>query len=101
MAALTLQIQPTDATLGAVVTGARIAALADSEWRAIERAFHEHAVLIFPGQHPSRDEQVAFGHRFGELDSLVAQAGTVPISNRLPNGTLQKLSALVVERTFP
>jgi alpha-ketoglutarate-dependent taurine dioxygenase len=88
MAALTLQIQPSDATLGAVVTGVRIAALADSEWRAIERAFHEHAVLIFPGQHPSRDEQVAFGRRFGELDSLVAQAGTVPISNRRPGGAL-------------
>jgi alpha-ketoglutarate-dependent taurine dioxygenase len=85
---VSLRIEPADATLGAVVAGVRIAALAPGEWRAIEAAFHEHAVLIFPGQHPSRDEQVAFGRRFGELDSLVAQTGTVPISNRLPNGKL-------------
>ncbi|MGH7337788.1 MAG: TauD/TfdA dioxygenase family protein [Myxococcota bacterium] len=85
---MSLEVQPCDATLGAVISGVRIAALEASEWRAIESAFHDHAVLIFPGQHPSRDEQVAFGRRFGELDQLVAQTGTVPISNRLPNGKL-------------
>src|SRR5262245_38904840 len=82
------EIQRCDATHGAVITGVRIAALEESAWRAILAAFHEHAVLIFPGQYPSRDEQVAFGRRFGELDPLVTQTGTVPISNRLPNGTL-------------
>jgi alpha-ketoglutarate-dependent taurine dioxygenase len=85
---MSFEIQPTDATLGAVVTGVRIAALDAGQWSAIEAAFHDHAVLIFPAQHPSRDEQVAFGRRFGELDSLVAQTGTLPISNRLPNGEL-------------
>jgi alpha-ketoglutarate-dependent taurine dioxygenase len=85
---MSLRVEPANATLGAVVTGARIAALDEVEWRAIESAFHEHAVLIFPDQHPTREQQVAFGRRFGELDSLVAQAGTVPISNRLPNGKL-------------
>jgi alpha-ketoglutarate-dependent taurine dioxygenase len=85
---MALGIRPTDTTLGAVITGVRISALDAAEWHAIESAFHEHAVLIFPAQHPTRDEQVAFGRRFGELDPLVAQSGTVPISNRLPNGTL-------------
>jgi alpha-ketoglutarate-dependent taurine dioxygenase len=85
---MTLQITPSEATVGAVVTGARIAALDERTWHAIEAAFHEHAVLIFPDQHPTRAEQVAFGRRFGELDSLVAQSGTVPISNQLPNGSL-------------
>jgi len=83
-----LHIRPSDATLGSVITGVRIAALESAEWRAIEAAFHERAVLIFPGQHPTRSEQVAFGRRFGELDSLVARSGTVPISNRLPDGKL-------------
>ena len=85
---MSLRIQPADATLGAVVTGVRIAALGAGEWEGIESAFHEHAVLIFPGQHPTRAEQVAFGRRFGELDSLVAQTGTVPISNRMGDGKL-------------
>ena len=85
---MTLSIQPSDATVGAVVTGVSIAALDERSWCEIEAAFHEHAVLIFPAQHPSREEQVAFGRRFGELDSLVAQTGTVPISNRMGNGEL-------------
>jgi alpha-ketoglutarate-dependent taurine dioxygenase len=87
--ALSLEVKPSDATLGATITGARIAALDEPEWRAILAAFHEHAVLIFPDQHPSREEQVAFGRRFGELDPLVEHTGTVPISNRRPDGGLR------------
>ena len=85
---MALEFRPCDATLGAVVTGVKISALEPAEWRAIESAFLEHAVLIFPAQHPTREEQVAFGRRFGELDSLVAQTGTVPISNQMGNGKL-------------
>ena len=29
-------------------------------WKAVEHAFHEHAVLVFPGQHLTEDDQVAF-----------------------------------------
>jgi alpha-ketoglutarate-dependent taurine dioxygenase len=83
-----LEIQPSSATLGATVRGVKLDALAPSEWRSIEDAFHEHAVLIFPGQHLSRGAQADFGRRFGELDPLVARTGTVPISNRRPDGTL-------------
>jgi len=84
-----IAIERGSATLGAIVRGVKLAALDLSEWRAIEDAFHAHAVLIFPGQHVSRDEQVAFGRRFGELDPLVASAGTLPISNRKPDGSLR------------
>jgi alpha-ketoglutarate-dependent taurine dioxygenase len=83
-----LEIQRASATLGATVRGVKLDALAAAEWRAIEDAFHAHAVLIFPGQHLSRAAQADFGRRFGELDSLVAATGTVPISNRRPDGTL-------------
>jgi alpha-ketoglutarate-dependent taurine dioxygenase len=86
---MSLEIVPAAATLGAFVHGVKLSALDASEWRAIEAAFHEHAVLIFPDQHLSRGEQTAFGRRFGELDPLVAQTGTVPISNRKPDGTLR------------
>jgi alpha-ketoglutarate-dependent taurine dioxygenase len=87
---LNLEIHPAEATLGAVVRGVRLAALGPAEWREIESAFHERAVLVFPGQHLSRDEQVAFGRRFGRLDSLVAETGTVAISNQLPDGSLRR-----------
>ena len=87
---MALEIRPTGATLGAVVTGVRLATLAESEWAALERAFHEHALLIFPAQHLARAEQAAFARRFGEFDSLVAgTGGTVAVSNLRPDGTLR------------
>ena len=89
MIARAIEVRKTDATLGAVVRGVRLRDLAEEEWRAIEDAFHEHAVLIFPDQQLSRGEQASFGRRFGEFDSLVARTGTVPISNLQPDGSLR------------
>ena len=50
---MSLTIEPAATTLGAVVRGVQLARLdaGQEEWRAIEDAFHEHAVLLFPGQH--------------------------------------------------
>ena len=62
-----LRIEPTGATLGAIVTGIDLANLDPAEWAKIEPAFHEYAVLIFPGQHLTDVAQTAFGARFGEL----------------------------------
>lgn len=85
---MALAIEPTGATLGAVVTGARLGALAPDEWREIEAAFARHALLIFPGQHLRGEEQVAFARRFGEIEHIVPSLDTVPISNRRRDGTL-------------
>jgi alpha-ketoglutarate-dependent taurine dioxygenase len=62
-----IRIEPTVATLGAVVTGLELASVTDAEWTIIESAFHEYAVLVLPAQHLSDTEQTAFGRRFGEL----------------------------------
>ena len=82
------EIQPADATLGAVVRGVRLAALEPDDWRAVETAFHAHAVLIFPGQHLRAGEQVAFARRFGQIEQLVPGIDRVPISNRKRDGSL-------------
>jgi alpha-ketoglutarate-dependent taurine dioxygenase len=81
-------VEQTGSSLGAVITGIRLAALAASDWKAIESAFHAHAVLILPGQHLSGDEQVAFARRFGEIEHIIPDRDSVPISNRRPDGTL-------------
>jgi alpha-ketoglutarate-dependent taurine dioxygenase len=83
-----VHIEACDATLGAVVTGVRLAALGDADGRAIEAAFLEHAVLIFPGQSPSAAEQAAFARLFGAIERIVPSLDTVPISNRRRDGTL-------------
>ena len=89
---MTLTIEPTGATLGAYVTGVDLAALDDGTYAGIEDAWHEHGVLIFPGQHPSDETQAAFGERVGRLERFHSKqtAKVTPISNRKPDGTLLK-----------
>ena len=57
-------------TLGAVVKDIDLANLDEPAWRAVEEAFLTHAALVFPGQHLSDADQVAFGKRFGEIEVL-------------------------------
>lgn len=76
-------IEALDATFGAVVTGVKLAALDDATWCDLHDAWLKYALLIFPGQHLSRDEQIAFAKRFGPLEFERA-----PISNVKADGTL-------------
>jgi alpha-ketoglutarate-dependent taurine dioxygenase len=70
-------------TFGAVVSGARLAALDEAAFADLYAAWLDHALLIFPGQHLTGDEQVAFAQRFGPLEFDIA-----PISNvRRDGGT--------------
>lgn len=76
-------IKPLDATFGAVVTGLKLAALEDAAWRDLHAAWLEYALLIFPSQHLSREEQIAFAKRFGPLEFEMAA-----LSNVKTDGTL-------------
>ena len=75
-----MDISPVDATLAAVVTGVRLGSMTDDEWTAVEQAFHEHAVLVFPGQHLTASDQISFAQRFGAIEVLVDGYDAVPIS---------------------
>jgi alpha-ketoglutarate-dependent taurine dioxygenase len=75
-----MDVSRLDATLGAVVTGVQLAGLTDAEWAEIERAFHDHAVLVFPGQQLDSDEQISFARRFGSIEVLFEGYDAVPIS---------------------
>lgn len=79
-----LDIQPIDATFGAVVTGFRIADLDDAMFRELYATWLEYALLVFPGQHLKRDEQIAFARRFGPLEFEMAA-----LSNVKADGTLR------------
>jgi alpha-ketoglutarate-dependent taurine dioxygenase len=83
-------VTPTHATLGAVVTGLALGQMDAPTWNAVERAFLDHAVLIFPGQHLTEAEQVAFARRFGDIELLAtsAEQKAVAISNVKPDGTI-------------
>jgi alpha-ketoglutarate-dependent taurine dioxygenase len=84
-----LTVERVDATLGARVIGVRLAELDDATWDAIDAAFDEHAVLVFPDQHLTDEEQKAFGRRFGPLEDISGTKGLTPISNARADGTLR------------
>jgi taurine dioxygenase len=54
--------------LGAEIGGVQLANLDDETFREIEAAFLEHQVIFFRDQQLTRDQHIAFGRRFGELD---------------------------------
>ena len=83
-------ITPTDATLGATITDIDLATMDEATWRGVESAFHEHAVLIFPGQELSEKAQIEFARRFGDIERLRPDPKTlaVSITNRNSDGTL-------------
>ena len=68
-----MEIRPSAATLGAVVTDVRLNRLTDVQWRQIEDAFHQHAVLVFAGANLTEAEHIAFSRRFGPLERTLSQ----------------------------
>ena len=82
--ARTLDIEPIDATFGAVVRGIKVAEADEATFRALYDAWLEYALLIFPDQHLARDQQIAFAKRFGPLEFEMAA-----ISNVRSDGTLR------------
>ena len=85
---MSLSLRPTDATLGAVITGADLRALSDSPWRDIDTVFLEYGVLFFPAQHLDAKAQLAFALRFGDIEVLAEGMTTIPIANKTPDGQL-------------
>ena len=77
------QIQPLDASFGATITGIKLTSLDDHGFDELYQAWLEYALLIFPGQHMTGDEQIGFAKRFGELEFDLA-----PISNVKKDGTV-------------
>jgi alpha-ketoglutarate-dependent taurine dioxygenase len=84
------RVTPIAATLGAVVTDLELARMDASTWEAVEEAFHQHAILVFPGQHLTEEQQIAFANRSGEIELLAPDPGqkAVAISNQKPDGTV-------------
>lgn len=68
MGARTLDIEPIDATFGATVRGVELRTIDDATFTALREAWLEFALLVFPGQFLSRDEQNDFARRFGDLE---------------------------------
>ena len=65
---VSLRIEKLHESIGAEITGVDLARpLTDAEVAAIERAWLEHIVLVFPGQELDQEAQLRFAGRFGVL----------------------------------
>ncbi len=72
-----MQICPSDATLGAEVTGIDLRnPLSDADFAEIENAWHDRGVLIFPGQNLTDEQHLAFTRRFGRLELSIRRNGS-------------------------
>jgi len=76
-------VEPLPASFGATVTGLKLAGLDEPAFQALYRTWLDYGLLIFPGQHLSKDEQIAFARRFGDLEIVLA-----PLTNVRADGSL-------------
>ncbi len=63
-----LSIRPGSGALGAVVEGVDISKVNTDSVEAIRAAFEEYSVLVFPDQHLTPTEQIAFTAHFGSVE---------------------------------
>lgn len=61
-------IKPIAGALGAEIRGVALATATDSEINDVKALLSEHMVLFFPDQHPTVEDHVALGKRFGNLE---------------------------------
>ncbi|MCE2485582.1 MAG: TauD/TfdA family dioxygenase [Desulfurellaceae bacterium] len=89
-------VAPLDASFGAVVTGLTLADLDDAAFSRLYATWLEYALLVFPDQHLSNEQQVEFAIRFGELEfdlvviSNVKKDGSVRVEDDA-DGVIQVL----------
>lgn len=65
---MAVTVTPSGAACGAEVSGFDIAYLSDGEFAEIEKAFHDHLVLLIRGQKFGDADHLDFSRRFGELE---------------------------------
>ncbi len=61
-------VRPLTVTIGAEIHNINLASISDDELAELQKLWSRWKVLFFRDQHITRDEHVAFGRRFGELE---------------------------------
>jgi len=74
---MTLQVEKLDATFGARVTGVELASINGADFDQLYDLWLDRALLVFPEQHLTKDQQKTFANRFGELEFELSPIGNV------------------------
>jgi alpha-ketoglutarate-dependent 2,4-dichlorophenoxyacetate dioxygenase len=74
---MAIRVKPLHPEIGAEVTGLDLReTVAPAVFAEIEAAFYRYAVLVFPGQPLTDDQQIAFSRLFGPLETSPEYAGS-------------------------
>ena len=65
---MTVTLRPLSPAVGVEVLGVDLRRLGEAEFVSIERAWHQHSVILLRDQPLGDDDLLAFSRRFGELD---------------------------------
>ena len=84
MSKTALTFAPLDASFGARVSGVQLSTIDDASFRALYDAWLDYALLVFSDQFMTRQEQIGFGRRFGDLEFEIAA-----LSNVMDDGSLR------------
>ena len=76
------EVTPLDASFGAKIEGIDLKGIDTRTFEELYDCWLKYALLIFPDQHLSNDDQVTFAKRFGSLEFDLA-----PISNVISHST--------------
>lgn len=80
-----MKIEPSGATLGAIVSDIDLRTLTDETFPEIEAAWDEYGVLVFAGQHLSDEEHLTFTRHFGRLEAGLKRAASGTGIGRITN----------------
>lgn len=93
-----LTIEPVTPEFTARITGVDLREpLSDAARDAIVAAADRYGVLVFPGQHLSKEELVAFGAAFGEIDTTLQKKLINRVQNRLGTDEVTDISNVDAE----
>lgn len=93
-----LELEPVGADFVARATGVDLSSpLSEEDRKAIVAACDRYAVLVFPGQHLTAEQLVAFGNAFGEVDTTLQKKLLNHVQNRLGMDTVTDISNVDAE----
>lgn len=84
MRAQRFAVEAIEASFGAILRGVPLATLSTDEFEQLHELWLRYRLLVFPDQHLTKEEQVRFARRFGELEFDIAA-----ISNVRSDGSLR------------
>ena len=88
-----LAVEPLSTAIGAEIRGVDTRRLSDRQFDVIERAWHEHLVLLFRDQSIDPDDQLAFSRRFGAgLSEFLHEPNSILTRRRIRDAVQKALT---------